>query len=372
MKILKVKAKGFKNCADDFCMDFLAKSKKTSEDKEYELLEIDEELYVYSTVGIVGKNASGKTSALELLDWCYDILSVFRLGGKKTSYHGICLEIYFYESNYIYRYVAELDDSDTLEDTAVFKNQKLYGKQYHKTKLRQIWNTDWMEEVVPQGEVPEDVSAVFFILRKSAVREIYYGALKENEDGYSSTFKFMNLVRLDPEYLIYILRIFDDNISDLRQVGEKRFLVNYQGEEKPLSSGELYRFLSSGTTKGINLYILAAASLKMGFDLIVDEIENHFHKTLVENLILLYKDKEVNKKNATLYFSTHYCELLDLFHRSDNIWVTHSDGKVTISNMYDRYGIRTELLKSRKFYQNAFDTAVNYEALMELKRELMK
>ena len=109
----------------------------------------------------------------------------------------------------------------------------------------------------------------------------------------------------------------------------------------------------------------------MGFDLIVDEIENHFHKTLVENLVMLYKDKNVNKKNATLIFSTHYCELLDLFNRSDNIWITHSRNKIEIENMYEGYGLRSELLKSKKFYQNAFDTAVNYEALMDLKKELM-
>ena len=95
MKLLKVKAKGFKNCADDFSIDMVAKSKKTSEDKEYELNEIDEGLFVYNTVGVVGKNASGKSSALELLDWCYDILSAFRLLGKKIRYHGICLEIIF-------------------------------------------------------------------------------------------------------------------------------------------------------------------------------------------------------------------------------------------------------------------------------------
>ena len=45
--------------------------------------------------------------------------------------------------------------------------------------------------------------------------------------------------------------------------------------------------------------------------------------------------------------------------------------KIEIENMYETYGLRTELLKSKKFYQNAFDTAVNYEALMDLKRELM-
>ncbi|MCM1385870.1 MAG: ATP-binding protein [Bacillus sp. (in: Bacteria)] len=372
MKILKVKAKGFKNCADDFMIDFLAKSKKTSEDKEYELLEVDEDLYVYSTVGIVGKNASGKTSTLVLLDWCYDILSTFRLGGKNSNYQGIELTIYFYEEGYIYQYLVELDNADTLEDKAVFKNQRLFRKKYYKSKLKQIMTEDWKEEYPVGGELPEDLSIVFFVLKKSAIREIYYDVSREDEKGYFFTFLFMEKVMLDNKFLTRILRIFDDNIVSLKQVDDNNYLLNYQGREKVYSDRELFAFLSSGTTKGINLYILAVASLRMGFDLIVDEIENHFHKTLVENLIMLYKDKQVNKKNATLYFSTHYCELLDLFNRSDNIWITHAEGKVTISNMYEEYGIRAELLKSKKFYQNAFDTAVNYEMLMELKKELMQ
>jgi hypothetical protein len=40
--------------------------------------------------------------------------------------------------------------------------------------------------------------------------------------------------------------------------------------------------------------------------------------------------------------------------------------------MYDDYEIRTELLKSRQFYNNAFQTAVNYDELMNMKRKLMK
>ncbi len=372
MKILRISAKGFKNCADGFYMDFIAKSKKTSEDKEYELLEIDDELFVYSTVGIVGKNASGKTSALELLDWCYDILSSFRLSGKGGNYQGVSLEILFYEEGYLYKYSVELEDSETLEDRAIFKNQQLFRKQYYKTRMKQILTEDWKEKCYPGGEVPEDFSIVFFVLKKSAVREVYYDSSMENEKGYLIMFRFMDIAKLNAGFLAKVIRIFDDNITDLRQVDESDYLLTYQGRERAFSDRELYRFLSSGTTKGMNLYILAAISLRMGFDLIVDEIENHFHKTLVENLIMLYKDKQVNRKNATLYFSTHYCELLDLFHRSDNIWITHAKGKGTINNMYETFGIRTELLKSRKFYQNAFDTAVNYEALMDLKKDLMR
>lgn len=46
-------------------------------------------------------------------------------------------------------------------------------------------------------------------------------------------------------------------------------------------------------------------------------------------MISLYKDKSVNKRNATLIFTTHYCELLDLFNRQDNIYIAKSDNKVS-------------------------------------------
>ena len=87
---------------------------------------------------------------------------------------------------------------------------------------------------------------------------------------------------------------------------------------------------------------------------------------------MLYKDKTVNKHGASLIFSTHYCEVLDQMGRQDNIWICKADDKVTLENMYLKYDIRNELLKSKQYYNNAFQTAVNYEALMMLKKVLKK
>lgn len=72
------------------------------------------------------------------------------------------------------------------------------------------------------------------------------------------------------------------------------------------------------------------------------------------------------------FFSTHYCELLDLFNRQDNIWVCRADKKISADNMYETFDIRTELSKSRQFYNDAFKTAVNYEDLMNIKKEFQK
>lgn len=119
------------------------------------------------------------------------------------------------------------------------------------------------------------------------------------------------------------------------------------------------------------LYTFVVASLEHGFDLIIDEVEDHFHKTLVENILSLYKDKSVNRRNATLSFTTHYCEVLDLFNRQDNIWIARAEGRVTLTNMYNGFNVRPELLKSKQFYNNTFQTSVNYDDLMRLKKELM-
>ena len=174
---------------------------------------------------------------------------------------------------------------------------------------------------------------------------------------------------------IDILRIFDENIREISMKDEHNFRLKFEGDQpkdQVMSDKELLYFLSSGTTKGMLLYTFVVASLKYGFDLIIDEVEDHFHKTLVENMLSLYKDKSVNRHNATLIFTTHYCEVLDLFNRQDNIWISKANGKVSLSNMYDDYDLRPELLKSKQFYNNAFQTSVNYEDLMKLKKELMR
>lgn len=372
MKLLRVKTSHFKNCRDDFTIDFVAQSKKTAEDKEYELQEIADSLYVFNTAAFIGKNASGKTTAIELLDCCYSILGDFRLEGKKYSYENITLEMIFYHENYIYRYSTVLHEDSALGNKAIFSNQTLERKKYAKTSIKNIYEDDQFKPVSGIGILPEDTSIVFFVLKKKETRAVYFDSNGEGTDTYQLLFKAMKSYSISGEYLTNIIKIFDETIRGLERIDDHNYRLIYQDKEQVLSDKELIYLLSSGTTKGLLLYILVVASLQNGFDLLIDEVENHFHKTLVENMISLYKDKTVNRKNATLIFTTHYCEVLDLFNRQDNIWISKSDGQVYLSNMYKDYNVRPELLKSRQFYNNAFQTSVNYDELMNLKRKLKK
>ena len=372
MKLLRVRASNYKNCCDNFIIDFVAKSKKTSEDKEYELQEIADELYVFNTAAFIGKNASGKTSAIELLDCCYSILGEFRLEDKHYNFDNVSLEIIFYYDDFIYKYTTVLKSDSNLGTKANFVEQHIYRKKYYKSKIKDIYECGGFEEINGLGELPEDTSIVFFILRKKSTRAVYFNCNGEGMDTYRLMFRAMKNYQISKEVLAKVIKIFDDKIQNLDMLDEKHFKLVYQNYEQEISDSELIYMLSSGTTKGVLLYIFVVAALENGFDLLIDEVENHFHKTLVENMISLFKDKSVNKKSATLIFTTHYCEVLDLFNRQDNIWIAKADDKIHLDNMYESYNIRPELLKSRQFYNNAFDTAVNYEDLMVLKKELMR
>ena len=218
------------------------------------------------------------------------------------------------------------------------------------------------------SELPEDTSIVFFVLKKKTPYAAYFKCNGNGQDTYRFLFQAIKKNDISTSVLDKVIRIFDTNIKNLSMIDEKHYKLSYKDTMLELSDSELIYMLSSGSTKGLLLYVYIVVTLQNGFDLLIDEVENHFHKTLVKNMISLFKDKSVNKKNASLIFTTHYCEVLDLFNRRDNIWIAKSSDKVHLKNMYLDYNIRSELLKSRQFYSNVFDTAVNYEDLMAFKK----
>lgn len=138
MKLLRVRVSNYKNCCDDFTIDLVAKSKKTSEDKEYELQEIAEDLYVFNTAAFVGKNASGKTSAIELLECCYSILSEFRLEDKHYNYDNVKLEIVFYQNDYIFKYNTILKADPNLGVKRISQNSIFTEKNTISLRLKKF------------------------------------------------------------------------------------------------------------------------------------------------------------------------------------------------------------------------------------------
>lgn len=378
MKLLKIVANNFKLCEENFTISFLPSANKTDEDKEFEMEKIDDDLYVFNTIGLVGKNASGKSTVLSLLATVYDIFSNFRLKNSADNFkyinNKVSFDILFYHEGTIYRYLTDLvKDDNSIDDTVVFfENQKLFKRTYKKTHIRNLFDYDKFEKVNFDNELPKDTSILYTIIKKIEPRGIYCSSDDSMYKYYKGPYSLYKGLDDKLDIMHSIINMLDGHIKDITMLEDDKFEVKYLNNKSQIANSEgLYNILSSGTSKGFGLFSLAVFSLKTGTDLIVDEIENHFHKTLVENLINLYKDKKVNKKHATLIFSTHNAELLDLFNCDDNIYISKlKNNHIELENMHD-YGIRPDLSKTNKFYQNAFDTDVDYDALMKFKKELL-
>lgn len=143
----------------------------------------------------------------------------------------------------------------------------------------------------------------------------------------------------------------------------------FNEKEEILAKEDLMKILSAGTFREVELYIRCIDALKYGKTIIIGEIEISFQKNLVYNLLFLFNDGEINSKGAQMIFSTHFVEILDYLSRRDNIYIAHkNDGRIVVNNLYMGYKVRTELLKSKQFNNNVFNTSFSYENLLALKQ----
>jgi AAA15 family ATPase/GTPase len=135
---------------------------------------------------------------------------------------------------------------------------------------------------------------------------------------------------------------------------------------------ELSNYLSSGTIKGINLFIDIEKMLKNGGYLIIDEIENHLHKSIIMNIIQMFANT-LNKNGATLIFSTHYSEIIDMVPRTDMIYVaTKEENLIQIKKMSQVLGDedRNDKKKSEVLLSGKLNNTPTYKDLKRVRSKL--
>lgn len=382
LKLLNIRVNGYKLLEENFTFDFLTRTKVLESDLEKEIFKIDTLLYSFRTLAVVGGNSSGKSTVLSLILKTIDFLSSGRWGYVEHEFKEdkIGLSISFYLDGNIYFYSVNLlkntSDEGRNRIYALIDNESLFMKKYVKAKgKKNLENIDDAADVTSRylQNSLKDTSAIINLVKEN----ILVDAFTNNnviafDEGLLSNSFYNILDNSNKELASSIIKLLDDSIEYIKSDSSDYVkFKRYNEGEQILKKIELISILSSGTFRGIELYLRAIKAIKLGKVFIVDEIENCFQKNVVFNLIFLFNDERINKNNAQLIFSTHYTEILDILNRQDSINITHkNNGRITIKNLKE-YDIRVELSKSKQFDNNTFNTSINYQQLMEVRRNLI-
>lgn len=381
MKLLRIEGEGLPLYKGKLEIDFYA-SQRVSEDDKTKLSNAFSNIYLNNAIAVLGINASGKTCLLRLLSLISDILHGERINGSVDRY--ILGETDHTEFNIYFMTNRETIGKLSLSIESYidgFDNSLKYrilDEQYYEKSIKKVITKksmfDFTEDTLVRVRddslpfIQDDVS-IFFSVLKSNEENLYWINLSPFTDN--------NMLAVDDAISMEIVQFLDPSIKELTVIDKidnnKTFKLKFNNGDEIVLYGkqELNDYLSSGTIKGISAYSQAVKIIKHGGYLIVDELENHFNQEIASTLVRLFLDQKLNKHGATIIFSTHYANILDEFDRSDNIFITRKQKKLTVEKM-SKILKRNDIRKS-EVYQSGYlgGTTPAYKALTRLRKYII-
>ncbi len=125
---------------------------------------------------------------------------------------------------------------------------------------------------------------------------------------------------------------YDENNKQLymkRKLGKKEYELTFTEE-------------SDGTKKLIAALPVILLALREGRLVIIDELDAKLHPKLLRYVILLFKNKEINRHGAQLLFTSHDMSTMkNTIFRRDEIWFA-ADNEAHVSDVYSLHEMRSE------------------------------
>ena len=345
---------------------------------------ISSSIYTNNIISLVGLNAVGKTSLLQIIHFILEIIINNKSLNEMRNFLLLSQTNFSYEVTFFYNdafhkiYSRVLRDLDSDDIKLKFENEFLKSIKKSeitsKVKLRELIeltlnesNSDTVRDHLDSSLkqiLKEDDSIVTMVTKNnnSLVRDMIDNV----------NVNFLNVKKNVPTE---VLNLFDENIDYIKRESEdsdSNLMLKFKNSNGVYSTGNMLFWgdiISSGTIKGNSLVDMAVDVLKNGGYLLVDEVENHLNKQLIKVFMDLFKDKEVNRYGATMIFTTHYPELLDFINRSDNIYVLkrNNDRRTCITLLSTL--ARNDIKKSDVILSNYIKgTAPKYETIQAFKK----
>lgn len=391
MKILRIQASGLKLFKNEIVIDFYAKQ-RVSSDKNEMLTNVFSNIYINNVISLVGINASGKTTSLKVISFVLNMLKNEPINKIKCNeilegleeQDEVVFTVYFITNDrkliklntVIKTYNHKNEINKEFDNPYYISSEKVYTKSVSSIRAKDdLFNFTNIKPITERNQeelfLLDDVSIIIAFTKKQNDPLFFIDSIDWTDN---------NGLRILGNFPIALVQFLDPSIEYLHfkelEENDKKMEIRlkfYNKKEVVLySPSAMNKYLSSGTVKGINVFMTAIFVLEKGGYLIVDEIENHFNKEIVSTLIRFFMDSEINKSGAVLVFSTHYIELLDIFERNDNIFLIKNINGINIENLsslLDRNDFKkSDLLKSG-YLEN---TTPSYKLFVNLKRAIVK
>lgn len=363
--------------------DFISQSR--NKDKLNSVIKIEDGIYVNKLVGIIGGNASGKTSILTAINMIGQILTSpilqFDLNDKMDSIRELLEKDNNIEERKLLRDMIDSINSSTDiavqnlrrkdEDTKIevemyiiSNEEELTGYYTYKVKLngksKKIKNEflgfrkkykDKIEPIIQIEDARE--GQVYYINRffrnitdidKESKTELerkykyckvfveHYiknsATIDTSEECNYKELKYIDWYKKSPESLRTLVRVVDPKIKDVKIENDSKYeeLVFVLKDGSNITRS----MLSTGTERFLNLIRYVNEIIDKNGVLAIDEIEQNLHKDLVELIIKLFS--EMTNKNAQIIFTTLSPEIFDIvdennkkIFKQDTIFIINCD-----------------------------------------------
>lgn len=353
--------------------------------------------YLFKTIGIYGANGSGKSNIVKALD-----TFIRALISQPSSISNLSeLTVPFlYQDNYEstesyfqivmiikgikYRYgltVSKnlISDDDPATSSEIVTNEWLYSDRSGKESILFLRKGQKLEKNNLQNKtkIPSNIpfKHTLYLTHAAAfdtssdcynLSNYLRGFFVSNFEFHHEKFRWMtiNFLKEDNQKrkFLYLLESFNLKYDDIileedpndynikkvfpqdKIVFKKQFYMNNTENYRNLN---LKNTESAGTQKMFDLagLLLRAFSLKEPAFIILDEIDSNFHPSLLIKLIGLFNNKEINKSNSQLIFTSHDTNLMSpSIMRRDQFYFTEKkeDNSTRLYSLAELRGIRND------------------------------
>lgn len=318
---------------------------------------------------IYGPNGGGKSNVLKALSALASIvqapISVLdRKGGSQPNLYkrtpftfdelskkdATCFEVFFRVNDSEYRYAISVGES-RIESESLYR-KAIGGRKVFLIFDRSESGTEYgagLKKFFSNLSLNPEMPLLSFLAITTDLEPIREAAgwfkglisisynLEESEN-----FFYVNSDDSTKKILISLLNAMDIAITDytFEESDKKRIIlkrtINGKVYEMPLANE------SEGTKKLISFLPQVISALNEGRIILIDELDSKLHPKLIKNIIMLFKNPQINKKHAQLIFTSHDLATMrnDVFRR-DEIWFAEKNQQGA-SMLYSLYDIRNE------------------------------